>query len=175
MSCRLGSFIPTYQSVGSMRLMLVALAVAIISPSPKVMIDFFIFNVFIRVSIYCHCASEQPSASFDARVPSRGTYLDIVSVFAIPVLRSFLACTGLPMLVPRWGTAEHHKDCLLETPQQGSCTFHPVGALPSPTRTAYSKCLSKALAHFIPLGHCRASQGPLTRNASARLLRISSR
>ena len=51
----------------------------------------------------------------------------------------------------------------------------PVGALPSITRTAYSKRLSKALAHFIPLGHCRVLQGPLTRNASARLSRISSR
>ena len=39
-----------------------------------------------------------------ARVPPRGTYLYIVAVFSIPALRSFLACAGLPMLVPRWGT-----------------------------------------------------------------------
>ena len=145
-----------------MRLIVVAaLAVAIISPSPKVMIDFFIFNVFIRVSIYCYCASEQPSTSSDARVPPRGTYLDIATVFDIPALRSFLACAGLPMLVPRWGTAEPYKDGLLERPQQGSREFHPTGTLPSPTRTTYSKGLSKALANSIRLGHCRVLQGLL--------------
>ena len=40
----------------------------------------------------------------NARVPHRGTSLSIYDDSYIPVLRSFVACTGLPMRVPRWGT-----------------------------------------------------------------------